>query len=584
MKKKYITFYIIVSIFVLFIGLTLCQFEQFNNPILLPSQNQNIENEGAEAASNSFSVTLTSYIRDRYGTTITGMNIELYVSSGYKGDYNWKYHVYYSSGSYGKSTGSLTRILGQKYRGLCIETSCDYSGRKTTWVGYKATDSSNSNVYAELLTSSAVSIWADTRSYFEDMTISSICSSGFKNDVDYNNDYASPNFYIYLYPNILYSFDMNGGSSSNGANTSIIYNTKDQKMQLYNGNTMSKLTVPNRTGYTFAGYYNAKSGGTQVIDADGKWTGNWNLYNIRIAPLYAQWEANSYNINYNLNNGTLGAGQPESASYGNRITISNPTRTGYHFTGWRISNYSSTAETGTGFILYTWSSYDGGLTTRIQFRNLRTTAGTVTFTANWEPNTYTVNLNLQGGGGATSPINATYDRVINISNPTKTGYKFTGWSVTSGLDATTAKSGTSNSLTALEEWSGAATKNTYFANLTAKNKGTVELSAQWESYVLTYSFNSGGGSSYKDGTAYYGGTITLPTPTKKGYTFIGWKHNNNNKVYPAGGYSVNSDIANGDAKVIFIAQWQANKYTINIYYQFKFTRREWWHYYRYSNL
>ena len=274
------------------------------------------------------------------------------------------------------------------------------------------------------------------------------------------------------------------------------------------------------------------------------------MYTKDDCKFYANFVPNTYTIKYDGNGATGGSTVSSSHTYDSskNLTKNGFEKKGYHFVGWSTSKNGSKA-------------YSDGQSVK----NLTSTnGGTITLYAKWEPNTYTVNLNLQGGGGATSPINATYDKVINISNPTKTGYKFTGWSVTSGLDATTAKSGTSNSLTELTKWDGTKTKNTYFANLTAKNKGTVELSAQWESYVLTYSFNSGGGSSHTGGTAYYGGTITLPTPTKTGYTFSGWKHNNNNKVYQAGGYSVNSDIANSSATVIFIAQWHANKYTINL--------------------
>ena len=607
MKKKYITFYIIVSIFVLFIGLTLCQFEQFNNPILLPSQNQNIENEGAEAASNSFSVTLTSYIRNRYGSTITGMNIELYVSSGYKGDYNWKYHVYYPNGSYGKRTGSLTRILGQQYRGLCIETSCDYTGRKTSWVGYKATDSSNSNVYAELLTSSAVSIRADTRSYFEGMTISSICSSGFKNDVDYNDNYASPNFYINLYPNILYSFDMNGGSSSNGANTSIIYNTRDQRMQSSNGNTMSKLTVPNRTGYTFAGYYTAKSGGTQVIDADGKWTGNWNRDNIRIAPLYAQWTPNQYDVNINIyspegneeytsnvngtytlkdENGSVFTGQYNEIS-GKKITFN---------TSWQIYNIvpgpgmSLDRVTSSGFS----QSQSGNTYT---FTCTGTSGLTINIYMKW--NEYKIDINFYQPNGSTQE-GGTFDLYKQLSGGSKTliqkglsnelsGSEYLQYEGKFILEKITPLTGTTISSVSLKNSNGTlSTSGNPINTITYTASQTGPASGGWDNAILIHTSTNnvlanldcqGGIVESSPPSQQYnedGTYLSLPTPTREGYKFLGWntKDDGSGKYYKS---STNfNDLSQveaghceatanaGNIEFTLYAIWEANDYDVTL--------------------
>ncbi|MGN0549431.1 MAG: InlB B-repeat-containing protein, partial [Acutalibacteraceae bacterium] len=57
-------------------------------------------------------------------------------------------------------------------------------------------------------------------------------------------------------------------------------------------------------------------------------------------------------------------------------------------------------------------------------------------------NTYTINYNLDGGtAGTNTPTSATYDVPFAVSPPTKSGYKFVGWTVTSGLNTSTAKYG-----------------------------------------------------------------------------------------------------------------------------------------------
>jgi len=60
--------------------------------------------------------------------------------------------------------------------------------------------------------------------------------------------------------------------------------------------------------------------------------------------LYAVWQINTYTISYTLNGGSV-TGNPTSYTIvSNAITLKNPTRTGYTFTGWTGSN-GSTAST-----------------------------------------------------------------------------------------------------------------------------------------------------------------------------------------------------------------------------------------------
>ena len=184
----------------------------------------------------------------------------------------------------------------------------------------------------------------------------------------------------------------------------------------------------------------------------------------------------SYNIEYNLDGGSLGENAPESARFDDTVEISYPTKTGNRFTGWTISNFSDTALTGLRLLgVLTWHAYDGDLTTRTYFTNLQTTDGeTVTFTANWEP--YTLNY--------------------------------------------------------------------------------------------TYNYNGGSGSN-SGGSAEYGDTITLPTPNaRNGYTFKGWLKSGTSTIYQAGdSYNVNGDISSSDASIAFVALWETNQLIATLYYQ-----------------
>lgn len=105
---------------------------------------------------------------------------------------------------------------------------------------------------------------------------------------------------------------------------------------------------------------------------------NWNLTTEDGATvdLYARWKANTYKIAYNLDGGTYGTSHPDSANYDTMVTIDNPSKTGYTFTGWTITGYDSTTS---GYAGSTWTDETG-----TSYKNLTATDGaTVTFTATW---------------------------------------------------------------------------------------------------------------------------------------------------------------------------------------------------------
>ena len=133
----------------------------------------------------------------------------------------------------------------------------------------------------------------------------------------------------------------------------------------------------------------------------------------------------------------------------------------------------------------------GTSTTNTYFKNLASAGGSVTMVANWTPNVYTINYNLNGGtAGSNAPTSGIYDSDVQISNPTKLHYTFTGWtSTTLGNDALTGT--TANPSTG---WTGSETKNTYFRNL--RGTGTVTMIANWIQEFVNISFNA----SYNEST------------------------------------------------------------------------------------
>ncbi len=164
----------------------------------------------------------------------------------------------------------------------------------------------------------------------------------------------------------------------------------------------------------------------------------------------------TYTITYDLAGGSLASGvtNPESYNVESSFTLNNPTRNGYSFAGWTGSN-GTTKQT----------------TVTVGINN----SGNKSYTANWNPNTYTVKYNGNNStGGSTSQHTCTYDAICSAANNgfSRTGYSFAGWK-------------RENSGSTIQE--GASIKNTV-------SSGEVTYYAQWT--VNKYYFDLNG---YLDG-------------------------------------------------------------------------------------
>ena len=163
---------------------------------------------------------------------------------------------------------------------------------------------------------------------------------------------------------------------------------------------------------------------------------------------------------YNLNGGTTSQSFESSYAPNTKITLINPTKAGYTFTGWTVE--------GTG------ASLNGSeLTTGIE---------TTTITANWERNYVTLTVNLNEGS-TTQSFEETYYSLSTLSliNPTKAGYTFTGWTVQgtgASINGTELTIGTS-ATTITANW---IAPGFYPVNSYSCNNGSVGS----EPYALTY--------------------------------------------------------------------------------------------------
>ena len=309
---------------------------------------------------------------------------------------------------------------------------------------------------------------------------------------------------------ITVNYDANGGSGAPGSQNK--YNTVDL--------TLSS-TKPTRTGYTFVNWNTKSDGSGTSYQAGAKYTANEST------TLYAIWQANTYSIAYNLNGGTNGSNAPTSGMYGSTITISNPTRVGYTFTGWTVS--------GTG------ASISGN--------NLTIGAGNITLTANWNVNYYYLDLNgfLDGSTSGSIKGYGTADIYINgvlVCDDCSDYY-------------TQHPYGTTYSVSDIKTIAG----HTYNGVYNSSSSGTINgstaiyLSYSTNTYSITYNLNGGTKGSNAPTSGKYGSTITVSNPTRTNYTFTGWT------VSGTGASMSGTSLTIGVGNITLTANWKANDTT-----------------------
>ena len=264
------------------------------------------------------------------------------------------------------------------------------------------------------------------------------------------------------------------------------------------GVAIGELPIPGRAGYTFDGW----KVGADVLTATTVW--NYMMDSTAVA----QWTANTYTLTLNANGGTVSSNSL-SVTYDAAIgTLPTPTQSGYTFTGWQVGSTVVDASTVWNYTVDT------------------------TAVAQWTAITYTLTWDANGGTCGTASQSVTYGAAIGeLPTPTRTGYTFSGWNLGSvAISATTIWNYAMDS-TATAQW----TANSYTLTLNG-NSGTVTPS----SMTVTYGVAIG----------------TLPTPTRSGYTFTGWKIGND--VIDA------TTVWNTAADATADAQWLAQNYTLNL--------------------
>ena len=264
------------------------------------------------------------------------------------------------------------------------------------------------------------------------------------------------NMYIRVgnYPsgNVTITFNADGGTVTPNSST------------ITTGGAIGTLPTPERTGYTFDGWYTDNTYTTQVTP-----TTTFN----QSTTIFAKW-LEDITITYDANGGTVSPNSvtiPSTRAIG---TLPTPVRSGYTFGGW-----------------YTDNTYATEVTPTTTFNQ------TTSIVAKWLEN---ITITYDANGGTVSPSNVTIGSgtaIGTLPTPIRSGYTFGGW----------------------------YTDNTYATQVTPTTtfNQTTSIVAKWiENITITY--NADGGTVSPNSVTIIPNTAigTLPIPIKPGYDFVGW--------------------------------------------------------------
>ena len=321
---------------------------------------------------------------------------------------------------------------------------------------------------------------------------------------------------------------------------------------LYHNETLSYPTVPTREGYSFVGWY---------LDADCTVPYSFSGTITEDITLYAKWaEMSSYYYSREYVD-IANSGYSTYSKYFDVYSSNSSSQQYYYFTCYNAGTYNFEASRSTGDfyikvhnqtqntqVLARSNLYSGNTTTSTSFY---ANAGDVIYVSvyNYSSGTnssgyfyvsnpgYPVSSavaipslpdGLDYAAGYTYGTELAYGVEYTLPTPERYGYNFLGW-------------------------------YDQYGNLVEDGiwnyQESVYLTPEWEVIINTITFDANGGSVSQDSMyASYGEYISLPTPTREGYTFAGWSDGIN--TYNNSGYWY--DIVDTE----LYAMWTANEYYV----------------------
>lgn len=274
-------------------------------------------------------------------------------------------------------------------------------------------------------------------------------------------------------------------------NSDILPQTREYKLD----ELVTAATITN-PGYTFDGWFDSVTKelfdfGFTMPDAAEPFV------------IFGKWTAIIYTVTYNLNDGVNDPENPVEFTVEDSIPLNAPQRPGFEFEGWDSES--------------------------VTVSNVGGTVSNLELTARWNPTKYAINYNLDGGTNNFDNLkDYTVETAFTFLNPTRPGAIFNGWI---------------NEVT-----------NLLINEITLGTTGELDLKATWTITGYQLSLTTISGESPTVTLLAQGQAISLPTPTRTGYTFTSWRESNQ-AVWTNGQPMPNRTLA-------LTAQYTLNTYTI----------------------
>ena len=337
------------------------------------------------------------------------------------------------------------------------------------------------------------------------------------------------------------------------------------------------LPVATKEGYTLLGWYDEND---NLVNSE--------KYNYaKNTTFHAVWQPTNYELNIDLDGGSI---SPEYPSYytieSQSITLNAPEREGYDFKGWSINESQN--------LVMAYTIKKG-------------TIGNIKIKAIWKAKKYLVHFNSQNGNDI-NDMNVVFDSNVELPIPIREHYNFDGWYLEENYQTivNNGKWEVASEITLFAKWSlinyaityslnGGSFKTTAPSTYTIETNGIVIpepkkigylfdgwninnssekvvnytinngtsgdllLNANWQKRVYTISFDVNGGDELENTTknVEYNSYVSYEIPTRKGYNFIGWYDESNNK-YQNGYWKVDDDVT-------LTAKWEAKVIKVSFY-------------------
>jgi len=279
---------------------------------------------------------------------------------------------------------------------------------------------------------------------------------------------------------------------------------ESEKVVKYN-EKVEGIENPNKKGCTFVGW--RKSNG-EFINIDSPVTED--------TMVEAVFECINYNINYNLNGGSVESENPTTYTVEDKITLNNPNKVGYTFSGWTGSNGNE-------------------LQTRVTINEGST--GDKTYNANYSPN-----------------LDTKYTVIHKIMKLDGKTYETKDTEILHGATDTQVKPQTN-------VYTGFKAPEQKLITIAGDGNTTLEYKYQREQYKLTLVNEADIETTTPTGNYFYEKEITLKAKDKTGYTFKKWSTGETTKtvtktimgaltieaIYDADSYNISFDSKGGSA-------------------------------------